>query len=240
MNSAEAETLLNKAVQKKLTLMSGHVFLYNPGIMKLKETLDNNLCGPVQYITAIRSNLGPFRYDTNAAWDLASHDLYIFSHLLGLHAEAVSCHGGYFLQQSHADVCFLGLRYKTNILGSIHVSWLNPTKIREIVVVCKDKMIKWNELDSEGPIKIYHSTVKRQEFMEYGTFLLSAKTEDIIIPKVKPAEPLSLQNLSFLEHAKSGKIPVDAGADPIAVIRQLEAADQSLKENSQFINVRSE
>jgi len=237
MRSAEAETLINKALSKNLTLMSGHIFLYNPGIMKLKDILDEDHCGPVQYIAAIRSNLGPFRYDSNSAWDLASHDLYIFSHLLGFHSDSVSCHGGYYLQKSHADVCFLGLRYKTNILGSIHVSWLSPTKVREIVVVCENKMIKWNELDSEGPIKIYHSSVNRQDFMEYGTFLLSAKTEDIIIPRVKPAEPLSLQNRSFLENSKTGKMPEDAGANPVAVIRQLEAADISLKENAQFINV---
>jgi len=227
----EAEQLLNKAAQKNLTLMCGHVFLYNPGILELERVIRQENCGPIRYLTATRVNLGPFHCDVNVAWDLASHDLYIFSQLLGLYPESVSCHGGRYLGTELEEVCFLNMRYPDGAMGNIHVSWLSPTKIREIVVVCERKMVIWNDLNQEGPIKIYNSRVERRELHDYGMFLLSARASEILIPRVQLAEPLALQNLAFLSYAAAGVSPEGIGADPVAVIAQLEAAEQSMKEN---------
>ena len=230
-----SSALLASAAEKKLTLMCGHIFLHNPGIIKLKEILNSGVCGPVRYITATRTNLGPFRYDVNAAWDLASHDLYIFSHLLSRHATAVSCHGGFYLQDDVADVCFLNLKYEGGITGQIHASWLSPSKVREIVVVCEEKMIRWNELEHEGPIKIYDSSVSHDDPMEYGMFLLKAKYDGITIPPVNPAEPLKEQNAMFLKHMADGSMPTGTGADPLAVVAQLNAADESLRSDGRLV-----
>ena len=43
-----------------------------------------------------------------------------------------------------------------HIKFDIKSSWLNPEKIRKIIIVGKKKMLLFNELDFYSPIKIYN------------------------------------------------------------------------------------
>jgi predicted dehydrogenase len=228
--SQQAAELVALAETRQRVLMTGHVFLFNSGIIKLKELVSSGDPGKIYYLRALRTNLGPVRRDVNSVFDLATHDIAIFNWILNARPESVSAVGGRFLQESIEDVAFISLRYPNNVLGHIQVSWLDPKKLREIVVVGDKKMAIWDELASAGPITIYDKTVVRQEnYEDFGQFQLLLREGDITIPKVRLEEPLKVQNRFFLRCVAEGRLPMNDGPFAVDVVKVLEAIEKSLK-----------
>ena len=226
---SDAAALAELAKQRGLILMVGHVFLFNAGIVKLKDLLAQQAHGQLRYLRATRTNLGPIRSDVNSVYDLATHDIAIFNWLLGTAPEAVSAVGGRFLQPTIEDVAFVSLRYPGNILANVQVSWLDPKKVREIVVVGDRKMYVWDELAPAGPVAIYDKGVDRPpNYEDYGQFQLLTREGDLTIPKIKMEEPLKAQNRFFLQAIRSGKLELNDGAFSTDVVRVLEAIRRSL------------
>jgi len=226
----EAEELVALAKSRRRVLMTGHVFLFNSGIVKLKELVGSGDPGKLHYLRALRTNLGPVRRDVNSVFDLATHDIAIFNWILQSRPESVSAVGGQFLQEGIEDVAFISLRYPGNILGHLQVSWLDPKKLREIVVVGDRKMVIWDELAPAGPITIYDKMVVRHEnYEDFGQFQLLAREGDITIPKVRLEEPLKVQNRYFLKCLGEGRLPMNDGAFAVEVVKVLEAIEKSLK-----------
>lgn len=236
----DAWELAQLAGQKKCKLMVGHVFLFNPGIEYLAKALTEKVAGPVYYVNAVRTNLGPFRYDVNAAWDLASHDIYIFNHLLGQRPTTVAAAGGHYLQRKLEDIVFLTLQYPGGVLGHIHVSWLDPKKVRQITVVGEKKMITWDDLGTPGPVMIYdRSVAKEPKYDTFGEFQLLAREGDVVLPRVPAGEPLAAQAKAFARMVTAGD---DLGGRGRArqgaeVVDILEAASRSLADNSRRTEV---
>jgi predicted dehydrogenase len=238
VDSADARELAALAEQKGLVLMVGHVFLFNPGIVKLKELVHFHDIGRLYYMRALRTNLGPIRQDVNSVFDLATHDISIFNFLLDAMPESVSAVGGTFLQEKIEDVAFISLRYPNGVLANIQVSWLDPKKLREIVVVGDKKMIAWDELASPGPIHIYDKGVMREPYYDdYGQFHLLAREGDITIPKVKLEEPLKVQNRFFLQGVREKKVKMNTAQFAVGVVKVLEAVSESLKAGGASVNV---
>src|SRR5437762_13625571 len=144
--SRDAENLIELADSHSVTLMVGHTFIFNAGIRKVKEYVKQDT-GRVYYLYARRTNLGPIRRDVNALWDLAPHDIAIFNYLLDATPEWVSAVGGKVLGNSRDDVGFVSLGYPGNVLAHVHVSWADPDKAREVVVVKSDRRILFNDLN---------------------------------------------------------------------------------------------
>jgi predicted dehydrogenase len=227
---AEAEELDRLARERGLILMTGHVFLFNPGILKVRELLTAKAPGRIYYLRALRTNLGPIRRDVNSVYDLASHDISIFNFLLDAEPVSVSAVGAAFLQNGIEDVAFVSLKYPNDIVANIQVSWLDPKKLREIVVVGDKKMIVWDELAPAGPVSIYDKTVVKEEYYDsFGQFQLLAREGDLTIPRVPPQEPLKVQNQRFLECIRAGKIEFSDGKFSIGVVKVLAAISASLK-----------
>src|SRR5207244_1776089 len=150
----------------------GHVFLFNGGVVKLKEIVDAGGLGKLHYLSAVRTNLGPIRSDVNAAYDLAAHDVSIFNWLLGGAPDWVSATGGAFLQKGVEDVSFLTLSYPRGVIAHVHASWLNPKKVRQTIVVGSAKMATWDDLELSMPVAIYDKGAKPgQNYPDYGAFL---------------------------------------------------------------------
>jgi predicted dehydrogenase len=228
--SQEAAELVALAKARQRLLMTGHVFLYNSGIIKLRDLVSSGDPGKIYYLRALRTNLGPVRRDVNSVFDLATHDIAIFNWVLGSRPESVSAVGGHFLQETIEDVAFISLCYPNNVLGHIQVSWLDPKKLREIVVVGDKKMVIWDELAPAGPITIYDKTVVRHEnYQDFGQFQLLAREGDITIPKVRMEEPLKVQNRFFLKCVGEGHLPMNDGPFAVDVVKVLEAIEKSLK-----------
>lgn len=239
-SSAEAWSLVGEAERAGRVLMTGHVFLYNAGIEFLVRSAREQLAGNLYYLTAVRTNLGPFRYDVNAGWDLASHDVYIFNHLLQARPTHVSAVGGSYLNRSIEDIVFITLHYPDGVLGHIHVSWLDPKKVRTLTLVGEKKMITWDEFGQPGPIMIYDRSVAREPRYEtFGEFQLLAREGDVLVPRVNAQEPLATQARAFVRRCLQGD-PDDRGQarQGAEAVDVLEAASHSLREESRRVAVQ--
>ncbi len=227
----ECFTLKNLALQKKKILMVGHVFVFNAGIIKLKDYLKEGELGHIHYAHCDRTNLGPFRYDVNALWDLAPHDISIFNYLFENMPVCVSACGQKYLGTSLEDLAFVTLEYPSHILVNIRVSWLDPRKVRQITIVGDKKMVHWDDLDNIGPVKLYDKHVERTStyYKSYGEFQLLSQEGSITIPKLDIAEPLKNQDLYFLNCVHHRKHPDLADADKAHdVVKVLCAIQESM------------
>lgn len=236
--TSQASAIVELAESHGLVLMVGHVFLFNAAIVKMKELLDAGELGKLHYLTAIRTNLGPIRYDVNAAYDLAAHDISIFNWLLGSEPESVSAIGGTFLQSHIEDVVFSTLRYPGNVLANIHSSWLNPKKIRQIIMVGSQKMLTWDDLELSTPVAIYEKGATAiNEPSDYSEFLrISMWDGDIRLPKIPIEEPLKVQNRHFIDSIEQ-RIDVErsGGRFGLGVVGVLESISQSLSMNGALV-----
>jgi len=211
-------------------LMVGHIFLFNAGIIQLKEYLRSGELGRLYYAYSTRTNLGPFRYDVNALWDLASHDISIFNYLFDSCPKNVSARGQKCLGSHLEDLSFVTLEYPRNIMVNLHVSWLDPKKVRQITIVGDKKMMTWDDLDAQGPIKIYDKHVERSSvfYKTYGEFQLLSREGNITIPKVALEEPLRAEVKYFLDCIEKNNSPelVDArkGYDVVKTLAAIQAS----------------
>ena len=227
----ECSQLNNLAKKYKKVLMAGHVFVFNPGVVKLKEYIQSGEIGKIFYAHSERTNLGPFRYDVNALWDLAPHDISIFNFLLDSAPLSVSARGQKFLGSTLEDLAFATLEYPNNVLVNIHVSWLDPKKVRQITIIGDKKMVAWDDLDSEGPVKLYDKHVEKSThyYETYGEFQLLSREGSITIPKIGMAEPLKTQGQYFIDCIEKNKTPDLADAQKaLDVVKTLRAIQKSM------------
>ncbi|MBN4072029.1 Gfo/Idh/MocA family oxidoreductase [bacterium AH-315-F18] len=229
----QARELVQLAESKGRILMVGHVFLFNGGVIKLKELVDTGELGEIRYLSATRTNLGPIRSDVNVAYDLASHDISIFNWLLGGPPESVSATGGVFLQPGIQDVAFISLCYKNGCMANIHASWLNPKKVRQLTLVGSKKMLTWDDLRLKTPVAIYESGAQAiPEHRAYGEYLrISMWDSEVRLPKVSLEEPLRVQDRHFLQAIQSGSLDRSDGPFSTDVVSVLEAVATSLENN---------
>jgi predicted dehydrogenase len=234
--ATECQTLIDLAARKKLKLFVGHVFLYNPAIQYIKNLIQAGDLGDIVYIYGKRVNLGPVRRDVNALWDLAPHDIAIFNYWLDQEPLVGNATGINYINPPIHDVVFSTLKYPKNILVSLHVSWMDPRKIRQIVVVGTKKMVIFDDLDPVGPVHVYNKAVTRKapENSVSDTiqaFKVVLQEGDLVIPKVPTQEPLRNECKKFVDCLVDNTEPLSDGANGLAVVRVLEALTRSL-ENS--------
>jgi predicted dehydrogenase len=233
------EELIQLATRAKRVLMVGHTFLYNAGIKKLKEIISKEEFGKMYYLHATRTNLGPIRQDVNAAWDLAPHDIAIFDYVLGALPTHVSAVGSILLENKWEDVVFSTLTYPDNVIGNIHVSWADPNKVREIVVVGSSQRIVFDDMNNLERIRVFEKGIAPElEAGSYGEFRLLMRDGDIISPKVEASEPLKNQALHFLDCVANDKIPLTDGKNGLDVVRVLIAIDESLRKQGSPVEVQ--
>ena len=227
----EGEELVEMARAKDLRLMVGHVFLFNPGVEKLRELVRGGDLGRLYYLAGFRTNLGPVRNDANAAYDLAAHDVAIFNWLLGTEPETVSATGAAFIQPDIEDVVFLSLRYPGGVLAGIQASWLDPKKVRQITAVGSKRMATWDDLQLTAPLAIFDKGASAaQDYRDFGEFLrLSTWDGDIRLPKVRSEEPVKGQARHFLEAVASGRVRRSDSSFAVRIMRTLETVAASIR-----------
>ena len=148
LSSNDAQMLIDLAEEHDLVLMVGHTFEYNAAVLALKKLIDSGELGQVYYLDAARLNLGLFSRDLNVLWDLAPHDISILLYLLGKQPMAVSANGGTCVFQGIHDVAYVNMVFPDNIMAHVHVSWLDPCKVRRVTVVGSKKMAVYNDIES--------------------------------------------------------------------------------------------
>lgn len=232
LTASECEQLEELSKKCGKILMVGHVFVFNAGIVWLKKIIDSGELGNIYYAYATRTNLGPFRYDVNALWDLAPHDISVFNYLFDSQPLNASARGQTYLDHSLEDLAFATLEYPNKVIANIHVSWLDPKKVRQITIVGDKKMVVWDDLDNVGPIKLYDKHVEKTStyYATYGEFQMLSREGSITIPKIGFSEPLKEQGSYFIECIKEGKQPQRSDADKgRQVVATLHAIQKSMQ-----------
>jgi predicted dehydrogenase len=225
MHAAEMEELVGLAEERGLVLMPGHLLLYHPGVRKLKELVDSGDLGDVLCVYGNRQNLGTIRTNENALWSLGVHDLSVILYLIGEEPAEATAHGNAFLTPGVEDVVFCYLRFPSGKIAHLHLSWLDPHKMRKLTVVGRDKMVVFDDMELERKITVYEKApwLPAQTYGEWRT-----RTGDIFSPKIPNDEPLRLEMQHFLHLVRDGGDGQEA-RDGLLVVRALERLTESLR-----------
>ncbi len=238
LSSAEAHELTQLAQEKGLCLMVGHTFEYNSAVLKIKELIDDGVLGKVFYIYANRVNLGRYRDDINAFWNIAPHDISILLHLLGEMPNKVVATGGCYIKKGNEDVVFASLSFPDDVTAYVQASWLDPSKVRKMTIVGSRKMVIYDDVDNEGKIKLYDKGIFVPEEEElYGEYQYRLHSGDINIPKINMKEPLRSECSHFIECIENGLTPRSDGKSGWRVVRILEAVEESLRNNNKVVEI---
>ncbi len=239
LSAKDAEEMLEVAERRKRILMVGHLLIYHPVVDRLKEMVTSGELGKLYYIYTQRVNLGIIRQDENALLSFAPHDLSVILYLLEEEPIAVTAHGESYIQEGIEDVVFLGLQFADGKMAHIHLSWLDPHKLRRITIVGAKKMVVFDDMEAAEKLKIYDKGVKNLSYDTYGEYL-SLRFGDITIPSIKIAEPLRAEAEHFIQSIESRKEPKTGGGDGLKVVRILMAAQESLKKKGYPIRLGGE
>jgi len=234
--SKECERLIEEADKRGVQLMVGHTFEYNAAVEYVENLIEARELGQVYYIYSQRLNLGVVRHDVNALWNLAPHDISIALRWLKRDPVRVAARGYTYLQAGVEDVVYVDLEFADGVAVHIHVSWLDPGKVRRMTVVGSRKMVVYDDASTEGKIQVFDKGIDREqlddslgEFDSFGKFQLTQRAGDVLIPKIDFVEPLKRECSHFVESVLSGKRPRTDGHNGLKVVRILEAATRSLQ-----------
>ena len=234
--NTSAEEMLEISQRRKKILMVGHLLIYHPVVDRLKEMVGSGELGRIYYIYTQRVNLGVIRQDENALLSFAPHDLSVILYLLEEKPVVVSAHGESYIQDGIEDVVFLSLRFPDRKMANIHLSWLDPHKLRKITIVGSKKMVVFDDMETSDKLKIYDKGVRSPSYDTYGEYL-SLRFGDITIPNIKMGEPLRLEAEHFIHCIESRAKPKTGGQQGLEVVDILIAAQKSLKEKGVPVNL---
>ena len=224
----DAEALVEAATGNRL--MVGHTFMYNPAVRRLREIIDSGMLGRILYIDAARLNLGVYQRDVNVIWDLAPHDISIATYLLNDVPRSTAVWASRHVGRGHPDVAYLRLDFPTT-RAFVHVSWLNPNKVRRTTVVGERKMAVYDDMSDNERIRIYDIGVDPAEVDSApatGDMPVTYRTGDITSPYVAFREPLLIEDLHFVECVRSLAPPETPGERGLEVVQVLAATDRAL------------
>lgn len=238
LSLSDAEKLVQLADKNERVLMVGHLLEYHPAVNMMKELLDSGEVGDPYYLYSERVNLGRIRSDENALWSFAPHDISIILYLLGQEPVEVSAHGAAYIQPGIEDVVFLCMLFSGNRIAQVHVSWLDPHKIRRTTLVGSKKMVVFDDMQSSEKVKIYNKGVEHNgQFAAYAD-ALTLRFGEVTVPALKMREPLGLECAHFIECVQNRTPPRSDGRDGLRVVRVLEAAQESLRSGGAPVSLR--
>jgi predicted dehydrogenase len=244
MNAAEVDELSSLADKNGLVLMVGHTFIYNDTIIKLRDMIAAGELGDIVYLYSRRLNLGQLRSDVNAWWNLAPHDVSIFLFLMDTgRVRTVSATGRAFLQPGIEDVVIANLTWRSGLLGTIHVSWLDPHKARQLTVVGTRKMVVYDDV-GEYKLTIFDKGFdkvprlgERMDFDTPPSLHFKARQGQVTMPHCPVREPLAMEVEHFLDCILNARVPLTGANHARAVVGILEAAEASLKQGGALVEV---
>jgi len=237
LNSKEARDLIALADKKQCILMVGHLMVYHPAVQKLKQFIQSSELGEIYYLYSTRVNLGQVRHDENVLWSLGPHDVSIALYLLDAEPKEVMAYGVSYLQPPIQDVVFLFLQFPDKKLVQIHLSWLDPHKIRKLTVIGSKKMAVLDDMEPQEKLKFYDKGVMFNKSFGSALDSISLRFGDIYIPKVDGIEPLQVECQHFIECIRTGKKPLTDGHSALKVVQILEAAEKSMKLKGQMVSI---
>ena len=236
MNAEEADRIAAAAAGKNLTVMAGHLLLYHPGVRYMKELVDSGELGRIYYIYSQRLNFGLVRTQENALWSLAPHDISVLLYLLGELPSVVSANGESYIQENVQDTVFAHLAFSDKKLAHVHVSWLDPSRVRRFTVVGEKKMAVFDDVAQAEKVRIFNKSVERPTYSSYGE-VFTLRYGDIHIPHVEMSEPLKIECRHFVDCVTGGEKPLTGVSEGRDVVKVLCAAQESLENGGKRVEI---
>lgn len=228
-STADAMRMITAAARAGVVLMVGHTFEYNAAVWMLRDLIQTQELGELFYLDSARLNLGLYQRDVNVIVDLAPHDVSIANHILNSVPTSVEAWGSRHVDPNLEDVAYLRLHYEEiGVRASIHVSWLDPHKVRRTTAVGSKKMAVYNDMAAEERIRVLDRAALPSA--DNPTAGVSYHHGDILSPALSFNEPLAVQDSHFVECILESKMPRTDGVNGLAVVQVLEAAEIALRE----------
>ncbi len=223
LNVKDAEQLVHLSSQNGSILMVGHVLLYHPALIKLKEIIENGLLGKIQYIQSNRLSMGKVRSEENILWSFAPHDISMILYLLDEMPGEVQAFGRAYLQPGVEDVTISHLDFKSGVSAHIYVSWMNPFKEHRLVVIGSKKMAVFEDSRPDKKLRLFdHSFewIHRQPTPVKGD-------EEVV--QFDYSEPLREECKHFLECICTRQSPRSDAKEGLRTLQVLQACYESMK-----------
>lgn len=236
VRASQSEELVKLAKKKKRILMVDHTFIYNTAVRKLKEMIKSGKLGKIFYLYGLYNALGPIRKDVSSMWDLP-HFIYVATHLLGKEPRYITAFGRDFLKPSTEDLVFLTLEFDDNVIFNLSCSWIDPVKIRRLVVVGDKKMAVFDDTNPEERLKVFDKGVDVKKSPDFADLQMIMRNGDILIPRLENKEPLKEVAIDFLNSVRKRKQPTTPGKDGYNLVKILEAAQKSLKSGGKKVKI---
>ncbi|MBT8225070.1 MAG: Gfo/Idh/MocA family oxidoreductase [Dactylosporangium sp.] len=236
-STAAAVELANLAAERGLILMVGHTFEFVPAVRKMRELIGSGAIGDVRYLYSQRLNLGRIQSDINAFWSIGPHDVSIANYLTGSAPRWVSAQGGSYLRPGCEDVTFVTVGYDHGILAHMHVSWLDPMKTRRVTVVGGDKMLVYDDLDTQARLKVFDKGADETQPDASGTWQYRLRDGAIQAPSLDLSEPLAEEIGHYLDCVRDRTRPVTDAWNGVRVVAACEAAERSLRSGGTQVEV---
>jgi len=237
----EAELLVELARNQGRILAVDHTFLYTPAVRKIKAMVDAGEIGRLLYIDSVRTNLGLFQRDHNVLYDLAPHELSIVLHLTQTEPVSIqaigACHAGNDIE----NLVYVHLEFEDNLVAHFHLNWLAPLKIRQTIIAGSSKMIVYDDMDRSEKVKVYdkgigvHASGGLDEL--YKAYI-NYRSGDMVAPHLDNQEALAVEVAHFVDCVQTRRQPLAGGEDGLRVVRLLEAAQRSLRNKGQRVELK--
>ncbi len=231
---AKGVEMVERARERGLILMTDHTFCYTPAVLKIRELIADGYLGDILFVDSVRINLGLIQPDVDVFWDLAPHDLSIMDFVLpgGLDIESVAAHGADPLGTGKSCIGYLAMPLVSGASAHVHVNWLSPTKIRQMVIGGTKRTLVWDDLNPQQRVSVYDRGVdleiQAKDAADARAASISYRLGDTWAPALPEREALANVVAEFAESIRSNRDPRTSGAAGLRVLTVLEAAARSV------------
>lgn len=223
LDMEDAQGLVNRASSNGSVLMVGHILLYHPAVIKLKEMIDQGTLGKIRYIQSNRLSMGKVRSEENILWSFAPHDVSMILYLLSEMPAEVVASGQSHLQPGVEDVTISHLTFKSGAGAHIYVSWMNPFKEHRLVIIGDKKMAVFEDSLPDKKLRLFHHSF---EWVNRHPNPLKGLEE--VVPIVWE-EPLRAETLHFLDCIRTHSRPRSDGEEGLRTLCVLQKCFESMK-----------
>lgn len=227
-STSECKRLIELSTKKNKKIMVAHTFLFSPSIKKIKEDLKKNEYGNLNYIESSRINLGLFQRSHNVIWDLAPHDFSIIRYIVSEKPKFISAIGKSHTEHNLIDCANITVGYETNFIAMIHLNWLSPIKLRNMIICGDKKMVVYDDNSTEK-VKIYDSGIS------YTEDVFTYRKGDIFIPKLDEKEAIYYECFEFVDSILNKRDCISNELFGAEIVKMIEATNKSIKQNGKPI-----
>ncbi len=234
-SSAECRELIRLAEHHDRVLMVGHTFEYHPAVQLMRQIIRRGGLGQIYYVSSRRLNLGLYRSDANVLWDLGPHDYSIIFTVLEEQMKDINAWGCSNVLPNVEDVVYTKMSFISNVTAHVHVSWLDPVKVRQVTIVGSEGMLVFDDVLPSEKVRIYDRRFTPTLCGDtYSNFQSAYHDGKSFVPSLPNEEPLKLEVQDFINSIITTASPLADGYRGLRVVEALEAATLCLRESMKF------